>query len=182
MHMLGIPCRSANVNRSLKTCPKKDFFTIENVRITNKINELFLETNFRLFSVSKIINKNNYLYLKMLLILSSDINLNPGSVNRHQIKGYKFEVFIRKGLHFIHPNINSLLPKIDDLQYIVKNSNAAVICISETKLNNTAYDFEVAIDGYNVVRSDRNRKRGGVACYIRNNICFNLKTCYSNNI
>ena len=31
-------------------------------------------------------------------------------------------------------------------------------------------------------RSDRNRKGGGVASYIRNNICFYLKTCFSNNI
>ena len=27
-----------------------------------------------------------------------------------------------------------------------------------------------------------NRKGGGIACYIRNNICFNLKTCLSSNI
>ena len=180
--MLGFPYRSANFNRSLKTCPKNEFFTIETVPITNEINELFLETNFKLFSVSKMKNKNNYLYFKMLLILSGDINLNPGPANRHQIKDHKFEVFTRKGLHFIHLNINSLLPKIDELRYIAKNSNAAVIGISETKLDNTVYDSEVAIDGYNIARSDRNRKGGGVACYIRSNICFNLKTCLSNNI
>ena len=44
------------------------------------------------------------------------------------------------------------------------------------------YDSEIAIDGYNIARNDRNRKGGGVACYIRNNICFNLKTCLSRNI
>ena len=118
----------------------------------------------------------------MLLILSGDINLNPGPANRHQIKDHKFEVFTRKGLHFIHLNINSLLPKIDELRYIAKNSNAAVIGISETKLDNTVYDSEVAIDVYNIALSDRNKKGGGNACYIRINICFNLKTCLSNNI
>ena len=56
-------------------------------------------------------NKNNYFYLKMLLILSGDINLNPRPANRHQIKDHNIEVFTRKGLHFIHLNINSLLPK-----------------------------------------------------------------------
>ena len=50
------------------------------------------------------------------------------------------------------------------------------------KLNNTGYDSEVAIDGCNIARSDRNRKGGGVVCYIRSNICFNIKTCLSNNI
>ena len=77
MHMLGVPRRSANFNRSLNTCPKNDFFTIETVRITNKINEPFLEASFKLFSVRKLKNKNNYLYLKKL-ILSGDINLNLG--------------------------------------------------------------------------------------------------------
>ena len=181
MHMLGVPRRSANFNRSLNTCPKNDFFTIETVRITNKINEPFLEASFKLFSVRKLKNKNNYLYLKKL-ILSGDINLNPGPADRHQIKEHKFKVFTRKGLYFIHLNINSLLPKINELQYIAKNSNAAVIGMSETKLDNTVYDSEVAIDGYNIARSDRNTKCGGVACYIRSNICFNLKTCLSKNI
>ena len=60
------------------------------------------------------------------------------------------------------------------------NSNAGEFGISETKLDNTAYDdCEVATESYNIVRSNRNRKGRGVACYIRNNICFNLKTCFS---
>ena len=182
MHTPGVPYRSANFNRSLKTCPKNEFFTIETIRFTNKINKLVLETNFKLFSLSKMRNKNNYLYLKISLILSGDINLNPGPVNIHQIKDYKFEVFTVKRLYFIHLNINSLLPKIDELWYIAKNSNATVIGKSEIKLGKTVSDSEVAIDGYVIVRNDRNRKGGGVACYIGNNICFNLKACLSNNI
>ena len=33
-----------------------------------------------------------------------------------------------------------------------------------------------------VVQSDRNRDGGGIACYIRNNICFNGKACISDNV
>ena len=73
----------------------------------------------------------------------------------------------------MHLNINGLLNKIDKLRYIARSSNAAVIGITETKLGNTVYDSEVTVDGYNIVRNDRNRNGGGVACYIRNNICFN---------
>ena len=72
--------------------------------------------------------------------------------------------------------------KIDELHYIATSSNAAVIGITETKLGNTVYDSEVTVDGYNIVRNDRNRNGGGVACYIRNNICFNRKNCLSDNI
>ena len=79
-------------------------------------------------------------------------------------------------------NISGLLNKIDELRYIARSSNAAVIGITETKLDNTVYDSEVTVDGYNIVRNDRNRNSGGVACCIRNNICFNRKDSIFDNI
>ena len=82
----------------------------------------------------------------------------------------------------MHLNINSLLNKTDKLRYIASSSNVAVIGINETKLDNTVYDSEVAVDGYNIVRNYRNRINRGVACYIRNNICFNRKACTSDNV
>ena len=57
-----------------------------------------------------------------------------------------------------------------------------VIEITETKLGNTVYDSEVAIDGYSIVRNDRNGKGGGVACHTRCNICYSRKTCLSDNL
>ena len=82
----------------------------------------------------------------------------------------------------MHLNINGLLNKIDELCYIARSSNAAVIGITETKLDNRGYDSQVTVDVYNIVRNDRNRNAGGVACYIGNNICFNQKACVSDNI
>ena len=78
-------------------------------------------------------------------------------------------------MHFIHFNTYSLLPKIDELRNVAKCSNAAVIGIIETKLHNTVYDSEVTIDGYSIVRNNRNRKGGSVACYIRSNIYYSRK-------
>ena len=106
----------------------------------------------------------------MILILLGDIELNLGSVNRHQIKKEDFEIFNNKRLHFMHLSTNSLLNKIDKLRYITSSSNTAVIGIIETKLYNTVYDSEVAVDGYNIVQNNRNRNGGEVASYIRNNI------------
>ena len=122
-------------------------------------------------------NKYNRLHFKIILILSGNIELNPVPIDRNQIKKEDFEVFNNKGLHFMHLNI-----KIDELRYFPRSSNAAVIGITEMKLDNTVFDSEVAVGGYNIVRNDRNRNGGGVACYIRNNICFNRKTCISENI
>ena len=111
----------------------------------------------------------------MALLLPGDINLNRELVAINQLNDPKFEVFNNKELHLIHLNVNSLLPKIDELRNIAKCSNAAVIGITETKLDKTVYDPEVTIDGYSIVRNDRNRKGGGVACYIRRNICYSRK-------
>ena len=83
----------------------------------------------------------------MILILSGDIELKPGPVDWKKTKKEDFEVFNNKGLHFMHLNTNGLLNKIDELRYIARSSNAAVIGIKETKLDNTVYDSEVTIDG-----------------------------------
>ena len=75
-----------------------------------------------------------------------------------------------KGLYFGHLNINSILTKIVQLRYLLINSNISVLGKTETKLDSTIHNEEVKIDGYNLIRSDRNRKGGGIACYIKNNV------------
>ena len=79
-------------------------------------------------------------------------------------------------------NINSLLPKIDELREIVKISNPTVIGITETKLDNSIGDSEISIDGYCAIRRDRNSKRGGVIIYVTNKICYSNRNCISNEI
>lgn len=78
--------------------------------MTHKRNGISADINFRLFTTSKMTNKNNLLYLKMF---GRGYQLNPRPVKGHQIKDGKFEVFNNKGLHFMHLNSNSLLLKID---------------------------------------------------------------------
>ena len=51
------------------------------------------------------------------------------------MKDKTFEVSNSKRLHFIHLNINIVLPKIKELYYIAKGSNAALTGITETKLS-----------------------------------------------
>ena len=93
-----------------------------------------------------------------------------------------WKVFNKRGLHLIHLNINSLLSKIDELRAIAKKSRAAVIGITESKLDESVTDGEINIDGYEVIRSDRNRHGGGVACYIRNDISFNPRGNFSSEV
>ena len=58
-------------------------------------------------------------------------------------------------------NINSLLPKIDELRNIAKLSNAAVIGIGESKLDDSVLSSEIHIDNYNTLHCDRNRHGEG---------------------
>ena len=92
----------------------------------------------------------------------------------------KWKIFSKRGPHMIHLNTNSVLSKIDELRVIAKKSKAAVIGVPE--LDATVLDGEINIDGYEVMRSDRNRHGGGVACYVRNDISFNVKTDFSDEI
>ena len=93
-----------------------------------------------------------------------------------------WNVFNKRGLHFIHLNINSVLSKIDELRIIANKSKDSVIGITESKLDKMVLDREINIDGYELVRSDRNRHGGGVACYIQIDISFNVRGEFSNEI
>ena len=92
------------------------------------------------------------------------------------------DVFKARGLHFIHININRLLPKIEELRRIACLSNAAVIGISESKLDNSIFDLEIEIDGYNILIFDKNRHGGGVACYVRNDLSFTKSNHFPHDI
>ena len=78
----------------------------------------------------------------------------------------------QKGLHFLHININSLLPKTDELKCIGNKAKAAIIGITESKLDHTITDFKANLPGYNILRRDRNRNGDGAACDIRKDFCL----------
>ena len=117
------------------------------------------------------------------MLLSSDISLNLGSFHNLQpLDHNKWNIFKHRGLHFLYFNINSLLPKIDELRYIAKLTNAAVIGISESKLDDSVPTSEIQVDEYDLLRCDRNRHGGGVACYVRNDLSYNVKSYFSKDI
>ena len=138
-------------------------------------------------------------YFRIILLLSGDINLNPGlnadvlpfSNDESQIFSgsddgnlnlEKWQVFKKKDLHFVHINIISLLPKDDELWYLTKLPNASIVGIGETKLDNSFSSSEIEIEGYDLLRLDRSRRSGGVARYIKKPLACNYKDnfCKSN--
>lgn len=83
-------------------------------------------------------------------------------------------------MHFIHLNARSLLPKMAELRIIASKSKASVIAIYETWINNSVTDSEISIEGYHVLRKDRNRSGGGVCVYIRPYLAFARRTDIDN--
>ena len=116
---------------------------------------------------------NNKSFLRILLILSGDISLNLGPVyNNQSLHSNEWNVFRSKGIHLIHLNINILLPNIDKIYFIAECTKAAVIGITESKPDESIFQLEIKIDNYDLLRCDRNRNGGGVACYIRSDINY----------
>ena len=113
-------------------------------------------------------------------IASFDEKINNDACKTDPVADWK--AFNKQGLHLIHLNINSLLSKIDELREIARKTRAKVIGITESKLDGSVLDGEINIDGYQLVRSDRNRHGGGVACYIRTDISFNVRGDFSSEI
>ena len=85
------------------------------------------------------------------------------------------ETYFKKEACTSFMNINSILPKIDKIRYIAKLTNATVVGLNKTKLNKAVSSSELEIEGYDLVRSDRFQRGGGVACFVKNFISYNQK-------
>lgn len=79
-------------------------------------------------------------------------------------------------------NINSLLPKIYEIHFIAKMSNASRIGIGKSKLDSSILSNKANIVSYDVFRMDRSRKGGGAACYITKSLLYNHKSSFCPNI
>ena len=73
----------------------------------------------------------------------------------------------------MHFNTRSLLPKLSELRTLISDAKPAAVAISETWLDESVPDNEINIQGYTVLRRDRNRNGGGVCNYVHNDIAFN---------
>ena len=61
-------------------------------------------------------------------------------------------------------------------------SNAAIIGISDSKLDDSVPISEIQINEYDCLRCDRKIHGGRVACYIRNDRSYNVKLYFSKDI
>ena len=120
----------------VRTCIKSEFFASEFMNICGDFQFLVTQMNSAFYSVSKLEYSNLDLSFYLLILLSGDISLNSGPNHQHKLQCLnKWNILKSRDLHFIHLNINSLSPKIEELQVIDKSANATVIGISESRLD-----------------------------------------------
>ena len=145
----------------------------------HKYCESLSETDYNRLSKTPT-NVSIYICKRCARDAASDVNINEK--NSECTNKNIWTPFNNRGLHLLHLNINSILPKIEELREIAKVSKATIIGISESKLDESILDDEISITGYKLIRADRNRHGGGVACYIKSDIACNERKDFSNDI
>ena len=72
-------------------------------------------------------------------------------------------------------NINSLRNKIDDLREVCKKVQIDILCIDETKLDDSFPDSQFKINGYQFLflRRDRGNRGGGKIVFIKQGLIVN---------
>ena len=121
---------------AIRSCSRHEFFTFDYIDTCENIQLLETQRTINHFLISELKYKNLNSFPQFLLLLSGDISLNPGPVHQGTLQcSNEWNVFKNRGLDFIHLNINSVLPNIEELHFIVKSTNAAVTGICESKLD-----------------------------------------------
>ena len=106
-----------------------------------------------------------------------DIN-SLTSYTNDSLQNYKERAMINvlcyqeSGLHIVHINAQSILPKIDEFRFLFEGSRVDVVCVSETWLSNNVGDAVCSLNGFHKpFRCDRiGRCGGGVAIFVRGEI------------
>ena len=75
-----------------------------------------------------------------------------------------------------------MLSIIEELGIVAKWTNAAIIGISESKLDESVLEPEIQIDDYKILWCDRNRHGEGVSCYVRNDLSYNIMSVFPSEI
>ena len=88
------------------------------------------------------------------------------------LQGNLKDLVCTRGLKIFHLNVRSLNGKIDELSILsTLSSGIHLLTLSETWLSSDIVDSEIDIVGYKLYRTDRKIRGGGVAVYVRDDIC-----------
>ena len=113
-----------------------------------------------------------------------EISEEPNNTKNFDLENIRLS--LKKGLQVGLLNINRLLLHLDQLSTTMKTLGLNIIRVNETWLNSSVDTGEINIEGYNVIRHDRNANNsdkhsgGGVAIYIEDHIPYNVRPDLAN--
>jgi hypothetical protein len=81
----------------------------------------------------------------------------------------------QRGFEIAFLNIVRLPKRFDEINFNMSNKLFDIFSFSETRLDSTITDNMINIDGYNVIRKDRDRNGGCVCIYLRNSINYQTR-------
>ena len=64
-------------------------------------------------------------------------------------------------------NIASLSKHFDEISLMLRNKKIDILALNETCFDSSIFDDVISVDGYDLIRADRNRNGGGVGIYAR---------------
>ena len=119
--------------------------------------------------LTKVCQLIQYGSLAALVLLAGDVSPNPGWIQA---------VLNQPRLKIAHLNIRSLPKHLDEFRILMQDNPFDVMCLTETWLNSKWSDSELHIDGYNIIRSDRDdsQRGGGTAIYYNSKLMARQRT------
>ena len=96
--------------------------------------------------------------------------------NSHSLEGSNY---IPKSncLNILYYNARSLLPKMDELRALVDIQQPHIVRIVETWLSCEILDNEIFLQGYQVLRLDRNHHGGGILMFVHESLVPKVVAC-----
>ena len=83
----------------------------------------------------------------------------------------------KPGIKIAHINVNSLRNKIDQVRFLTCRQSIDIMCITETRLDDKITNYDICIDGFQLIRKDRiGRVGGGVCIYVKTEISYIVRT------
>ena len=100
-----------------------------------------------------------------------DRNRRPNDDCSAKLMSFHKIISETRGFKIVLLNVNNLTKRIDELKVFMANKPRYVLGINESKLYLVDRDQLVNLEGYNIVRREGNKHRGGV-CFAKYNNIF----------
>ena len=145
-----------------------------NKKIPLNQTRYYMNCYFVKVSLLVLMYANAFMWLSVLLIRSGDIQLNPGPLNESYSSTFSSVPSVSadhsKYLSVIHHNVQSILPKLDEIYIELKGFD--ILTFSETWLNENTHTDDLHLTSFHSPeRKDRASNRyGGVILYVKS--CF----------